>query len=103
MDQVFQHSIASDVEMEEQTPRAEPRRNLLAGDALQSYSVVSTDGNQIGDVEDVIVDLIDGRITHLMVSYGDWLNSSSAMVPWEALRLDADRDCFVLDAGAATL
>jgi hypothetical protein len=52
------------------------------------------------DIEDVIVDLADGRITHLMVSYGDWLNSNSVMIPWHALSLDAERECFVLYAAA---
>ena len=99
--QVLQHPTVWGVEMEERTPRVERRRKLLAGDALQSYSVVSTDGNQIGDIEDVIVDLADGRITHLIVSYGDWLSSSSVMVPWQEMSLDAERDCFVLDAAAA--
>lgn len=99
MDQL-QHPSVLGVEMEEPTPGVERPRRLLAGDALQSYSLISPDGSQIGDIEDVIVNLADGRITHLMVSYGDWLNSNSVMIPWDALSLDAERECFVLYAAA---
>jgi sporulation protein YlmC with PRC-barrel domain len=98
MEQPISRATISTVEMSEEWRAL---RGPIAGEALTTYSIVTSDGADFGDVEDVLIESASGRVTHLVVSYGDWLNSRSVAVPWQALRLDAQGDRFILDSATA--
>jgi sporulation protein YlmC with PRC-barrel domain len=51
-------------------------------------------GEEIGEVEDLVVDAKDGKVRYAAVTYGGFLGIGEKMfaVPWEAFRAKADPD-----------
>jgi sporulation protein YlmC with PRC-barrel domain len=82
MEQPISRATISTVEMSEEWRAL---REPIAGEALTTYSIETNDGADFGDVEDVLIDSASGRVTHLLVSHGDWLNSRSVAVPWPSI------------------
>ena len=68
----------------------------IAASLLQGCIVVDRAGKEIGDVEDIMIDLASGQISHVLLSYGDWLNNKTLAVPWRALKIDTATTCLVL-------
>ncbi len=95
-----EHTSSNDDEKNE-TPLAEAR--TLRIDVLQNCLVVDKLGEEVGTVDDIVIDLASGRITHVLVSYGDWLNSKTAAVPWRALRVDRAAACLILQSDVSGL
>jgi len=69
----------------------------LAAEHLEGGRVVGSDGRDLGTIRDVVVDLDSGAIAYVVVE-GD---AGDRRVPWQAVRADDERDCFVVDASAA--
>ena len=62
-------------------------------------SVVNDAGDTVGRVDDVII-AEEGKAPFVVLAVGGFLGIGDKLfaVPWNALTLDADRKCFVLDA-----
>jgi uncharacterized protein YrrD len=71
----------------------------MAADTLDGDSVVNAQGEDLGKIEDIMLDVERGRIAYAVLSYGGFLGMGDKLfaVPWSALTLDADRHCFVLN------
>lgn len=67
----------------------------VAAELLEGGRVVSTHGRTLGTIEDVMVDLQSGAIAYALLESED---AGRYAVPWKALRPDAERACFVIDA-----
>src|SRR3954466_686291 len=65
---------------------------------LQGCTVVNGNGEVIGEIEDLIVDLSSGRVSHAVFSSGDWLSSKSIAIPWKDVCFDSNTTCFVIKA-----
>jgi len=67
--------------------------------------VVNNEGDMLGHVADVMLDPDEGRVAYAVLAHGGvlGLGEQHSIVPWRSLRLDAARDCFVLDATRETL
>ena len=66
----------------------------VAAELLEGGRVVSPQGRELGTIEDVMVDLQAGTIAYAVLEAED----RRYAVPWKALKPDADRECFVIDA-----
>jgi sporulation protein YlmC with PRC-barrel domain len=75
----------------------EPR--VLSASTICSDAVVNSQGESLGEVEELMIDLESGRIAYAVLSFGGFLGMGNKLfaVPWEALQLDADNHCFVLN------
>lgn len=78
---------------------AGPGPSVMAASTLDSDRVFSTDGDEVGKVKDIMLDVESGRIAYMVMSSGGFLGIGDKLlaVPWNALTLDVDRKCFVLD------
>jgi sporulation protein YlmC with PRC-barrel domain len=74
------------------------RRVLKTGN-LTGNHVRNAAGEDLGKIEDIMLDVPTGRIAYAVLSFGGFLGIGSKLfaVPWEALRLDRRNDEFVLD------
>lgn len=72
---------------------------LMSADSLTGDSVVSTTGEDLGKIEAIMLDVPRGRIAYAVLSFGGFLGIGDKLfaIPWDALTLDAERECFVLD------
>ena len=76
-----------------------PGPYVMAADTLEGNKVVNADGDNLGDIEHIMVDVPSGRIAYAVLSFGGFLGMGDKLfaIPWHALILDADNKCFVLD------
>lgn len=78
-----------------------PGPEIMAADTLEGDRVVNPQGEELGTISDIMIDVQRGCIAYAVMSCGGFLGVADKLfaVPWSALTLDADRKCFVLDAG----
>lgn len=77
-----------------------PGPEVMAADTLEGDKVVNTKGEDLGAIEDIMIDVQRGRVAYAVMSCGGFLGMGEKLfaIPWSALTLDANRHCFVLDA-----
>lgn len=81
-----------------EVPRTEMRQRtyerLIAGtcDELTGKKVVNPQGDDLGTISDIMLDIQSGRIAYAVLSFGSLFSKKLFAIPWEALSLeDPDR------------
>jgi sporulation protein YlmC with PRC-barrel domain len=77
-----------------------PGPRLMTADTLIGNQVVNHQGDTLGEIEDIMLDVPNGRIAYAVMVAGGFLGMGEKMfaLPWSALTLDTTRKCFLLDA-----
>ncbi len=85
--------------------RSGPGPEVMAAETLQGDDVINHQGEKLGSIEDIMLDVSSGKIAFAVLSFGGILGMGDKLfaIPWSALTLDADRKCFVLDVPRDTL
>ena len=75
-------------------------RNVLAASTLAGNSVRNAAGEDLGKVDEIMIDIPSGRVAYAVLSFGGFLGLGNKLfaVPWSALKVDEDEKCFVLNA-----
>ncbi len=75
-------------------------RNVLSASTLAGNSVRNAAGEDLGKVDEIMIDIPSGRVAYAVLSFGGFLGLGSKLfaVPWSALKVDEDEKCFVLNA-----
>src|SRR5262245_14028687 len=76
-----------------------PGPDVMAAQTLQGNAVVNALGEDLGHIEQIMLDVRRGQIAYAVLSFGAALGMGEKLfaVPWSALIMDTDRECFVLD------
>ncbi|CAG4916571.1 PRC-barrel domain-containing protein [Paraburkholderia gardini] len=76
-----------------------PGPDVMAAGTLDGNTVLSADGDDVGKIKDIMLDVQGGRIAYAVLSSGGFLGVGDKLlaIPWNALTLDTDRKCFVLN------
>lgn len=77
----------------------ETHPNVLSATAVIGDSVVNRAGENLGKIEEIMLDLEKGRVVYAVLSFGGFLGMGEKLfaIPFEALKLDAHREHFTLD------
>lgn len=77
-----------------------PGPDVMAASTLDGNKVMSSDGEHVGKIADIMLDVRGGRIAYAVLSTGGFLGIGDTLhaIPWSVLTLDTDDRCFVLDA-----
>lgn len=77
---------------------AGPGPDVMAASTLASDRVLSSDGEEVGKIKDIMLDVQGGRIAYAVMSSGGFLGIGDKLmaIPWSALTLDTNRKCFLL-------
>jgi sporulation protein YlmC with PRC-barrel domain len=80
--------------IDDQAPR------LMTASKLCGNKVVNLHNEVLGQIDEVVIDVPRGRVAYAAMASGGFLGLGERMfaVPWAALRYDAGRQCFVMDA-----
>jgi sporulation protein YlmC with PRC-barrel domain len=73
---------------------------LVKGSTFIGADVENPQGQNLGDIKDIVIDRASGRIAYAVVSFGGFLGMGEKLfaVPWGAFaQPKADKDKFVLD------
>jgi sporulation protein YlmC with PRC-barrel domain len=97
-------SVASDLPSAEGSDWG-PKGRVRSAVALTGGKAVDVEGTVIGDVTDLMVDVVSGRIVYAVVAVGAMLGLGGERyaVPWSAVAHDADAGVFRLRISKATL
>ncbi|WP_042290534.1 PRC-barrel domain-containing protein [Paraburkholderia mimosarum] len=79
-----------------------PGPEVMAASTLDGDRVLSSDGDEVGKVKEIMLDVKAGRIAYMVMSSGGFpgIGEKLFAVPWNALVLDVDRKCFVIALNA---
>jgi sporulation protein YlmC with PRC-barrel domain len=73
-----------------------PGPDVMAVATLDGTKVMSSDGEHVGKISDIMLDVTSGRIAYAVLSEGGFLGMGTTLhaIPWNALTLDTDEKCF---------
>src|SRR5689334_19132168 len=76
-----------------------PGPDVMAASTLEGDAVRNSAGEDLGKIEDIMLDVQSGQVAYAVLSFGGFLGVGNKLfaVPWSALTLDTDNECFVLD------
>lgn len=77
----------------------------MAASTLEGDVVYNRQGEKLGNLERIMIDVLNGCIAYGVLSRGGVMGFGDKLyaIPWSALTLDTNRRCFVLDASVDRL
>ena len=81
----------------------EPR--LLSSSTINGTDVRNPQGENLGNIKDLMIDLNTGHIAYAVLSFGGFLGLGDKYfaIPWEAFSIDAEDEELVLDVDKEVL
>lgn len=78
---------------------------LLSASSLSSDDVYNRNGEKLGSIKDLMIDLQSGRVCYAVLSFGGFLTMGEKLfaVPWSALTVDTENKRFLLDTNEERL
>jgi sporulation protein YlmC with PRC-barrel domain len=82
-----------------------PGPRLMGADTLIGNDVYNADGEDLGDIKEIMLDVPTGEIAYAVLSFGGifGLGEKLFAVPWSALTLDTENKRFILNASKKRL
>ena len=76
-----------------------PGPRIMAADTLEGDDVVNAQGEDLGEIKEIMIDVPSGRVAYAVLSFGGVLGLGDKLfaIPWQALQLDPENHRFVLD------
>ena len=73
---------------------------VLSGSSLKGDKVVNYRGEDLGKIEEIMIDLDRGRVAYAVLSFGGFLGMGDKLfaIPWQAFTVDTTNKRLVLDA-----
>jgi sporulation protein YlmC with PRC-barrel domain len=77
-----------------------PGPSLMGADTLLGNDVYNSNGDDLGDIKEFMIDMKTGAVSYAVLSFGGILGMGEKLfaVPWSALTLDTVNKRFTLDA-----
>jgi sporulation protein YlmC with PRC-barrel domain len=87
------------------TPSGKQYRRVLSASTLEGDKVVNATGEDIGKIDEIMIDTRTGRVAYAVLSFGGFMGMGDKLfaVPWSRLSLDEDNKQFHLDVDKETL
>jgi sporulation protein YlmC with PRC-barrel domain len=82
-----------------QTDTQRKYRRVLAASTLAGDVVKNSAGEDLGKLDEIMIDIPTGRVAYAVLSFGGFLRMGNKLfaVPWDLLTVDEDQKYFVLD------
>jgi sporulation protein YlmC with PRC-barrel domain len=82
-----------------------PGPRVMGAGTLTGDEVINRQGEKLGTIEEIMLDVPTGRIAYAVLSSGGFLGIGDKLfaIPWRSLTLDPENKCFVLDIAKARL
>jgi sporulation protein YlmC with PRC-barrel domain len=76
-----------------------PGPEVMAASSFEGETVVNAQGEALGEIEEIMLDVRSGRIAYAVLSAGGFLGIGEKFfaVPWRAFTMDTDLKAFILD------
>ena len=82
-----------------------PARHVISARKLTGYRVRNRAGEDLGSVDEIMIDASSGRVAYAVLSFGGFLGFGDKRfaVPWNALDVDERENELILDADRSSL
>jgi len=79
--------------------------NIIAAKKVQGTPVTNPQGENLGEIEDVVIDKLDGTVRYAVLSFGGFLGMGDKLfaLPWEVLEYNETQGAYVLNIDKETL
>ena len=79
--------------------------HVLSANTLIGKNIYNLEGDKLGEIKDVMLDVDLGRVAYAVLSFGGFLGMGDKLfaIPFEAFRVDPASDRIVLDVPKETL
>jgi len=76
-----------------------PGPEVMAASSFEGEMVVNPQGETLGEIEEIMLDVRGGRIAYAVMSVGGFLGVGEKYfaIPWPAFTMDTDTERFILD------
>ena len=76
-----------------------PGPEIMAASSFEGENVVNPQGETIGEIEEIMLDVRGGRIAYAVLAVGGFLGVAEKYfaIPWHAFTMDTDNHRFILD------
>lgn len=73
--------------------------NVISAKKVQGTRIVNRQGDELGHVEDLMIDKMTGRIVYAVLTHGGILGIGEKhfALPWEALSYSSEQEAYLLD------
>jgi sporulation protein YlmC with PRC-barrel domain len=80
-------------------------RRVMSAGTLAGDRVRNSAGEDLGKIEEIMIDVPTGRVAYAVLSFGGFLGMGDKLfaLPWDALQLNEDEHEFILNVDKATL
>lgn len=79
---------------------ARDRSGVFKASELIGMNVLGTDGKNLGDIKDLVINPDDGAIDYAVLDFGGFLGIRDKYfaIPWDALQVASDKSAILIDA-----
>lgn len=79
--------------------------HVLSASSIIGDSVKNAKGESLGDIKELMLDVETGAIAYAVLDFGGFLGIGNKLfaVPWQALELNAEKKCFLMNVEKETL
>jgi len=80
-------------------------RRVLSASTLAGDGVRNAAGEDLGKVDEIMIDIPTGRVAYAVVSFGGFLRMGNKLfaIPWSVFQVDEDEHKFILNVDKQTL
>jgi sporulation protein YlmC with PRC-barrel domain len=80
-------------------------RRVLSAGTLKGDEVRNPEGENIGKIDDIMIDVVEGVVAYAVLSFGGVMGLGDKLfaIPWAALELDEENKRFILNVDKETL
>lgn len=73
--------------------------NLINAEKVHGTDVYNTQGEKLGEIEDLVLDKVDGRVQYAVLSFGGFLGFGDKRypLPWGALKYDTLKSGYMVN------
>ena len=78
---------------------------ILSSSTISGDKVVNRQGENLGDIKDLMIDVNSGRVAYAVLEFGGFLGLGSKLfaVPLSAMEVDTENHRFIFDQNKETL
>ncbi|GAB3279041.1 PRC-barrel domain-containing protein [Parahaliea aestuarii] len=78
---------------------------LLSADTITGDEVCNMQGEKLGKIQDLMLDISEGKIRYAVLASGGFLGMGDRLfaIPWKALKADKENHRFILDVAIERL
>jgi sporulation protein YlmC with PRC-barrel domain len=80
------------------TSNIDETTRLISSEKVSGTGVENTNGDNLGHIDEIMIDKISGRVAYAVLNYGSFLGLGGKLfaIPWDILKYDTNRSSYVI-------